>query len=171
VDRTEKQSFVDDLHGSLSKANVIVVAHYAGLTVSQLTKLRGQMRKAGAQLKVSKNRLTKRALEGTQFGALADLLKGPTAIAFSEDVIAPAKVAQAFAKDHEKFVIIGGVMGDRKLDAAGVKALATLPSLDELRGKIIGLLNAPAQKVMGVLQAPAGQLARVVGAYANKTAA
>ena len=169
VDRTEKQSFVDDLHGSLSKANVVVVAHYAGLNVSELTELRGKLRKAGAQLKVSKNRLTKRALVGTQFGALSDMLKGPTAIAFSEDVIAPAKVAVAFAKDHEKLVILGGVMGDRKLDAAAVKALAALPSLNELRAKLAGLLNAPAQKLMGVLTAPASQIARVIGAYAKKT--
>lgn len=171
MDRTEKQSFVDDLHGQLSKANVIVVAHYAGLTVRELTELRGKLRKAGAQLKVSKNRLTKRALEGTKFGDLSKLLKGPTAIAFSEDVVAPAKVTAAFAKDHDKLVIIGGAMGERALDAAAVKTLATMPSLDELRGTLAGLLNAPAQKVMRVLSAPAGQIARVLGAYSKKTAA
>ena len=168
VDRTEKQAFVDDLHGSLKSAGTIVIAHYAGLTVSDLTDLRAKLRKAGAALKVSKNRLTKRALEGTVFTGLGPMLKGPTAIAFSEDVVAPAKVAVAFAKDHEKFVIVGGSMGDRTLDAAGVKALASMPSLDELRSKLIGLIMAPATKVAGVLMAPAGGLARVIGAYANK---
>ena len=171
MDRTQKQAFVDDLHGALSKAKAVVVAHYAGLNVSNLTDLRGRLRKAGAQLKVSKNRLAKRALEGTPFTGIADMLKGPTAIAFSEDVIAPAKVVAAFAKDHERLVILGGAIGDRKLDAAGVKALATLPSLDELRAKIVGLVQAPAQKLVGVIAAPAGGLARVIGAYAKKTAA
>jgi large subunit ribosomal protein L10 len=171
VDRTKKQAFVDDLHGSLKTANVIVVAHYAGLTVKALTDLRGKLRKAGAQLKVSKNRLTKRALEGTPFTGLASMLKGPTAIAFSEDVVAPAKVAVAFAKDNEKFVILGGAMGERALDAAGVKTLASMPSLNELRAKLVGLVQALATKVAGVLQAPAGQLARVLGAYAKKPAA
>ncbi|MBM3506435.1 MAG: 50S ribosomal protein L10 [Alphaproteobacteria bacterium] len=171
MDRTEKQAFVDDLHGSLKSANAVVVAHYAGLTVKDLTDLRGKLRKAGAQLKVSKNRLTKRALEGTPFGGIAPLLKGPTAIAFSDDVIASAKVAVAFAKDNEKFVILGGAMGDRALDAAGVKTLASMPSLPELRAKLLGLIQAPATKIAGVLQAPAGGLARVIGAYAKKPAA
>jgi len=171
MDRTEKQAFVDDLHGSLKSAGTIVVAHYAGLTVSDLTKLRGELRKAGAKLKVSKNRLTKRALEGTSFTGLGSMLKGPTAIAYSEDVVAPAKVAVAFAKENEKFVILGGAMGERTLDANGVKALATLPSLDELRGKIVGLLVAPATKVARVIQAPPAKLARVLGAYARKSEA
>ena len=171
MDRTEKQAFVDDLHGSLKSANAIVVAQYAGLTVKDLTELRGKLRKAGAQLKVSKNRLTKRALEGTPFSGLVPMLKGPTAIVFSDDVVAPAKVAVAFAKDHEKLVIIGGAMGERTLDAAGVKTLASMPSLNELRAKLVGLVQAPATKVAGVLQAPAAQLARVIGAYASKPAA
>ena len=171
VDRTEKQAFVDDLHGSLKSANAIVVAQYAGLTVKDLTELRGKLRKAGAQLKVSKNRLTKRALEGTPFSGLLPMLKGPTAIVFSDDVVAPAKVAVAFAKDHEKLVIIGGAMGERTLDAAGVKTLASMPSLNELRAKLAGLVQAPATKVARVLQAPAAQLARVLGAYAKKPAA
>lgn len=171
MDRTEKQAFIDDLHGSLKSANTIVVAHYAGLTVSDLTKLRGELRKVGAKLKVSKNRLTKRALEGTAFTGLGPMLKGPTAIAYSEDVVAPAKVAVAFAKDNEKFVILGGAMGERTLDVNGVKALATMPSLDQIRGKLIGLIQAPATKIAGVLAAPAGQIARVIGAYANKPAA
>ena len=120
---------------------------------------------------VSKNRLTKRALEGTSFTGLGSMLKGPTAIAYSEDVVAPAKVAVAFAKENEKFVILGGAMGERTLDANGVKALATMPSLDQLRGKLIGLIQAPATKIAGVLAAPAGQIARVIGAYAKKPAA
>jgi large subunit ribosomal protein L10 len=126
------------------------------------------MRAAGANFKVTKNRLTRLALADTPYAGLADMFTGPTAIAFSEDVVAPAKVAVEFAKKNEKLVVVGGAMGENVLDVAGVKALASLPSLDELRGKIVGLLQAPATKVAGVVQAPASQLARVMGAYASK---
>ncbi|MBT7746645.1 MAG: 50S ribosomal protein L10, partial [Alphaproteobacteria bacterium] len=125
-------------------------------------------RAAGANFKVTKNRLTRLALADTPYAGLADMFTGPTAIAFSEDVVAPAKVAVDYAKKNEKLVVVGGAMGENVLDVAGVKALASLPSLDELRGKIVGLLQAPATKVAGVVQAPASQLARVMGAYASK---
>jgi len=146
----------------------VVVTQYSGLSVTEITDLRNQMRAAGANFKVTKNRLTRLALADTPYAGLADMFTGPTAIAFSEDVVAPAKVAVDYAKKNEKLVVVGGAMGENVLDVAGVKALASLPSLDELRGKIVGLLQAPATKVAGVVQAPASQLARVMGAYASK---
>ena len=170
VDRATKDALITSLNGDLSKAKSVVVATDNGLNVKDMTELRNRMRKAGAQFKVSKNRLAKRALEGTAYKGLADLFVGPTAIAFSEDVVAPAKVAVAFAKDHEQFQVVGGAMGATKLDAAGVKALASLPSLDEIRAKMVGLVQAPATKLARVVQAPAAQLARVLGAYAKKSA-
>ncbi|MDA1132394.1 MAG: 50S ribosomal protein L10 [Proteobacteria bacterium] len=168
MDRAEKQAFIQSLNGELSKAGVVIVTRYSGLDVATITKLRTQMRAAGARFRVTKNRLTKRALEGTPYSGIADMFKGPTAIAFSDDVVAPAKVAVEFAKEFESLIVVGGAMGETRLDAAGVKALATLPSLDELRAKIVGLVQAPAQKVASVVQAPAGKLARVIGAYAAK---
>jgi large subunit ribosomal protein L10 len=150
---------------------VVVVAHYAGLTVAQMTKLRSEMRSAGGRVKVAKNRLVKLALEGTDAKGIADLLKGPTCLAFSEDPIAAPKIAVKFAKANEKFVILGGSMGATVLDAKGVNSLADLPSLDELRGKLIGLLQAPASKIARTLNEPGAQLARVFGAYGNKEAA
>ena len=170
MDRATKDALVTSLNGDLSKAKSVVVATYSGLNVKDMTELRNQMRKAGAQFKVSKNRLARRALEGTAYKGLADLFVGPTAIAFSEDVVAPARVAVAFAKDHEQFKVVGGAMGATKLDSDGVKALASLPSLNELRAKMVGLLQAPAIKLARVVQAPAAQLARVLGAYAKKSA-
>lgn len=148
-------------------SNMVVVAHYSGLTVDEMEDLRGQMREAGALFKVTKNRLTRLALEGTKFEGLADLFKGPTGIAYSTDAVAPAKVAVNFAKKNDKFVVLGGALDDQVLDVDGVEALATMPSLDELRGKIVGMLNTPATKVAGVLQAPAGQVARVISAHAS----
>lgn len=156
------------MHHVFEDANVVIVTHYGGLTVAQMGVLRDRMRAAGASFKVTKNRLTRLALEGTKFSNLADLFTGPTAIAFSRDVVAPAKVAVGFAKDNNKLVIMGGGLGAERLNAAGVQALAVLPSLDELRGRLIGLISAPATKVATVLQAPAAQLARVFGAYAKK---
>jgi large subunit ribosomal protein L10 len=150
---------------------VVVVAHYAGLTVSAMTKLRSEMRGAGGQVKVAKNRLVKLALEGTDAKGIADLLKGPTCLAFSADPVAAPKIAVKFAKANEKFVILGGAMGSTVLDAKGVNSLADLPSLDELRGKLIGLLQAPASKIARTLNEPGAQLARVFGAYGNKEAA
>jgi large subunit ribosomal protein L10 len=140
------------------------------MTVAQMGDLRLRLRKAGASFRVAKNRLAVRALEGTQAKGIADLFKGPTGIAYSKDPIAAPKVLVAYAKDNDKLKILGGVAVGTVLNPDGVRALAELPSLDQLRGKIIGLLQAPATKVAGVLQAPAGQLARVLSAYANKAA-
>jgi large subunit ribosomal protein L10 len=168
VDRTEKQELVSELRKLFEDAEAIVVTHYSGLTVAQMETLRKRMRDAGAGFKVAKNRLVRLALEGTNFQGLGDLFKGPTAIAYSKDPVAPAKIAAEFAKTNDKLVILGGGMGKQVLDVEGVKALATLPSLDELRGKLVGLLVAPATKIAGVVQAPGGQLARVVKAYADK---
>ena len=166
--RSEKAEAIAELNQTFKGANLVVVTRQTGLTVAEVTDLRRKIRAAGASYKVTKNRLTLRALEGTSFTALGSLFSGPTAIAYSEDPVAAAKVVAAFAKTNEKLTIVGGALGEKVLDVAGVQALATLPSLDALRGKIIGLLQAPATKVAGVLQAPAGQLARVFGAYGAK---
>jgi large subunit ribosomal protein L10 len=171
VDRAEKKELVATLHGVFKATNVVVVAHYSGLSVAQMQTLRKQMKHAGATVKVAKNRLAKIALEGTDVAAIAPLLKGPTVIAFSGDPVAAPKVAVDFAKANEKFVILGGSMGKTALNLDGVKALAALPSLDELRAKIVGLLQAPATKIAQVLNAPATKVARVVQAYASKSEA
>jgi large subunit ribosomal protein L10 len=168
LDRTEKQAFVGSLAKVFAETNAVVVTRNAGLTVAQVSELRQKMKAAGATYKVAKNRLASLALEGTQFTVIKPLLKGPTALAWANDPVAVAKVAVEFAKSNEKLSIVGGALGARTLDEAGVKALAELPSLDTLRAKLLGLLNAPATKVAGVLQAPAGQLARVFSAYAEK---
>jgi large subunit ribosomal protein L10 len=168
VDRAEKKELVATLNGVFKAANVVVVAHYSGLTVAQMQTLRKQMKHVGATVKVAKNRLAKIALEGTDVAAIAPLLKGPTVIAFSGDPVAAPKVAVDFAKANEKFVILGGSMGTTALNPDGVKALAALPSLDELRAKIVGLIQAPATKIAQVLNAPATKVARVVQAYASK---
>jgi large subunit ribosomal protein L10 len=168
VDRTEKQQLITSLHETLKKAELVVITQQTGLTVAEVTNLRRQMRQAGAGYKVTKNRLARRALDGTQFEGLKSLFTGPTAIAYSADPVAAAKVAVTYANSNEKLTIVGGAMGSQVLDSEGVKALATLPSLDELRAKIIGMLQTPATRVAGVLQAPAGQLARVFKAYASK---
>jgi large subunit ribosomal protein L10 len=171
VDRAAKQELVTTLNGVLKDTNVVVVAHYAGLNVAQMQNLRRQMKQAGAAVKVAKNRLAKLALEGTDAAAIVPLLKGPTLIAYSGDPVAAPKVATDFAKAHEKFVILGGAMGKTTLDPNGVKALAALPSLDELRAKIVGLIQAPATKIAQVVNAPAVKVARVVQAYAKKSEA
>ena len=171
VDRAEKQTFVAEMNAVLKSTAVVVVAHYSGLTVAQMQDLRKQMREAGAKVQVTKNRLTKIALDGTDVASIAPLMKGPTLLAYSDDPIAAPKVAVAFAKTNGKLVILGGAMGPTALDAAGVTALATLPSLDELRAKLVGLVNAPATKLAQLANAPAAKLARVFGAYANKDAA
>jgi large subunit ribosomal protein L10 len=171
MDRARKAEVVENLNGLLGGAGSVVVAHYTGMTVAQMSDLRSRMLAAGASFKVSKNRLAVRALQGTAAEAIAHLFKGPTGIAISADPIAASKVVVAYAKENEKLVILGGVVGTTALDANGVKALAALPSLDELRGKIVGLLQAPATKLAGLLAAPAGQLARVIGAYSTKEAA
>jgi len=171
VDRAEKKEFVAELNGVFSKTAVVVVAHYSGLTVAQMQNLRKQMREAGASVQVAKNRLAKIALEGTDVASIASLMKGPTLIAYSDDPVAAPKVAVAFAKDHDKLVILGGAMGKTALNPDGVKSLATMPSLDELRAKLLGLLNAPATKIAQLSTAPAAKLARVFKAYADRDAA
>ncbi len=171
MDRAEKKAFVATLHDVLQQTSVVVVAHYSGLTVAQMQALRKQMRDAGASVQVTKNRLTKIALEGTELASVAGLLKGPTLLAYSEDPVAAPKAAVAFAKDNEKLVILGGAMGKTALNPDAVKSLATLPSLDEMRAKLIGLIQAPATKLAQLTTAPAAKLARVVKAYAEKDAA
>lgn len=170
MDRAEKKQAVAALNEVFSKTPVVVVAHYSGLTVAQMQKLRKQARESGATVQVAKNRLTKIALDGTSVASIGSLLKGPTLIAYSDDPVAAPKVAAAFAKDHDKFVILGGALGARALDPDGVKSLATLPSLDELRAKLVGLVQAPATKLAQLTTAPAGKLARVVKAYADRDA-
>ena len=171
MDRAAKKELVATLNGVFKNTNVVVLAHYSGLNVAQMQTLRKQMKHAGAAVKVAKNRLAKLALEGTDAGVVVPLLKGPTLIAYSGDPVAAPKVAAEFAKANDKFVILGGAMGKTALNPDGVKALAALPSLDELRAKILGLLVAPATKIAQVVNAPAAKLARVVQAYASKSAA
>ncbi len=168
VDRAEKGEMVSTLNGVFQNTGVVVVAHYSGLSVAQMTALRGRMRNAGASLKVAKNRLVKIALKGTDVEHISDLFQGPTVIAYSDDPVAAPKIAAEFAKTNEKFVVLGGAMGRTNLDAKAVEALASLPSLDELRAKLVGMIQTPATRIAGVLQAPAGQLARVFGAYARQ---
>jgi large subunit ribosomal protein L10 len=171
MDRAQKSEQVAALNRTLHETSVVVVTRNLGMTVAQSTALRVKMRDAGASYKVTKNSLARIAAEGTPYITLHDLLVGPTALSTSVDPVAAAKIVVEFAKTNDKLEIIGGAMGDTVLDVNGVKALAALPSLDELRAKIVGLLQAPATKVASVLQAPAGQLARVFGAYAAKDAA
>ena len=168
MDRSRKEDLVAELQQTLADTTLLVVTHQNGLSVEETTALRHQMREAGAGFKVTKNRLAKIALKGTQFEPLSNMFIGPTAIAVSEDPVAAARVAVDFAKGNDKLTILGGALGDKALDVDAVNALAKLPSLDELRGKLVGLLQAPASKIVGVLQAPGGQLARVFGAYATK---
>jgi large subunit ribosomal protein L10 len=171
VDRSEKTELVSSLRGTFENANIVVVAHYIGLNVDDMNDLRAKMRDAGASFKVTKNRLTRLALEGTPYDQLSDLFTGPTAIAYSDDPVAPAKVAVEFAKKNDKLVVLGGAMGDVRLDDNAIKQLATLPSLDELRAKIVGMLNTPATRIAGVLQAPGGQVARVLSARSQQSEA
>jgi large subunit ribosomal protein L10 len=168
VNRTEKADLVATLNKTLGDATLVVVTRQSGLTVAEVTALRNQMRAAGAGYKVAKNRLARLALEGTSFKQIGPMLVGPTALAYSKDPVAAAKAAVTYAKGNEKLQIVGGSLGDQQLDVEGVKALAALPSLDELRAKFLALLNTPATRIAGVVQAPAGQLARVFGAYGSK---
>ncbi|MBG52223.1 MAG: 50S ribosomal protein L10 [Alphaproteobacteria bacterium] len=168
MNRAEKSELVTHLNGVFKNAGVVVVAHYSGLSVAQMTKLRARMTEVGGNVKVTKNRLAKLALDGTPVAGITDYFTGPTAIAYSEDPVAAPRIAAAFAKEFDKFEILGGAMGETLLDQNGVKALAELPSLDELRAKLVGMISTPATRIAGVLQAPAGQLARVMGAKAAK---
>jgi len=168
VDRAQKQKLVETLQRDLAETVCVVVTHQTGLTVAEATQLRRQVRSAGASYRVTKNRLARRALSGTPFESLSDLFTGPTAIAFSRDPVAAAKVVVEFANRNTKLTVVGGGLSGQALDPNAVKALASLPSLDALRGKIVGLLQAPATRLATVLQAPAAQVARVLSAYAEK---
>jgi large subunit ribosomal protein L10 len=168
VERAQKQEFVNALRSTF-QANVgVVVAHYAGLTVSDMQKFRQQARQAGVSVKVAKNRLAKIALDGTDAVSIAPLLKGPTILAYSSDPVAVAKVTTDYAKANEKLVVLGGAMGKTALDPNAVKTLANLPSLDQLRAKLVGLIQAPATKLAQLANAPAAKLARVFAAYGDK---
>jgi large subunit ribosomal protein L10 len=168
LDRTEKRDFVASLASVFAETSMVVVTRPTGLTVAEATDLRRRMRGAGASYKVAKNRLAVLALDGTRFDGIAPLLKGPTALAWSRDPVAVAKAAVEFARINEKFVVLGGALGTQLLDAAGVKALSELPSLDALRAKLLGMIQTPGTRIAGVLQAPGAQLARVLAAYATK---
>jgi len=170
VDRTEKREFVASLAAVFADTSMVVVTHNQGLTVAEVTDLRRRMRAAGATFKVAKNRLANLALEGTRFDGIKPLLTGPTALAWSADPVAVAKTAVEFAKANDKLVVIGGALGTQTLDASGIRALADLPSLDQLRARLVGMLQTPATRVAGVLQGPAGQLTRVFGAFSRKDA-
>ena len=171
MDRSEKAAFVAALQAVFAETSFVLVSQNKGLTVADATKLRRQMRSAGATYKVAKNRLAALALDGTSFQGISPLLKGPTALAWSADPVAVAKTAVEFAKGNDKFVILGGALGTQNLNVDGVKALAELPSLDTLRASLVGMIQTPATRIAGVVQAPAGQLARVLKAYADKEAA
>ena len=171
MDRAQKAESIEVLKGVFADSGAVVVTHYLGLTVAEMTELRSRLRKEGAQIKVVKNRLAQKALNGSAGDAGQDLFKGPVAIAYGSDPVSAAKVVTQYAKDNEKFSVVGGLLGDQVLSQDAVRALATLPSLDQIRAQLIGLIQAPATKVAAVLQAPAGQLARVFNAYATKDAA
>jgi large subunit ribosomal protein L10 len=171
MDRAQKPVVVSELNAVFNEVGVVVVTRNLGLTVAQSTALRLKMRDAGATYKVTKNSLAKIAAKDTQYASISDMLTGPVALATSIDPVAAAKVVVDFAKTNDKLEIVGGAMGDTALDVNGVKALAELPSLDQLRATIVGLIQAPATKLVQIVQAPAGQLARVLGAYAAKEAA
>jgi len=168
VDRAQKADVVDSLSGMFADSGVVVVTHYSGLTVAEMTDLRTRMGEEGAAFKVTKNRLARLALNDTDKAQLTDFFTGPTAIAYSEDPIAAPRIAVNFAKDNEKLVILGGMMGETLLDESGVRALAALPSLDELRAKLVGMISTPATRIAVVTSAPATQMARVLNAYAQK---
>ena len=171
MDRAEKRECVAQLEDVFSASASVVVAHYAGLTVADMTELRSNMREAGVTVKVAKNRLVKIALQGSEAEGMSEFMTGQTVLAYADDPVTAPKVMADYAKKNDKLVLLGGAMGATVLDANGVKALAELPSLDELRGKLVGLIQAPAQKLASVTQAPASQLARVLNAYATKEAA
>lgn len=168
MNRTEKTEFVGDLNKKIAGSSVVLVAHYKGLTVAEITDLRVKVRNSGAGFKVTKNKLTQRALSGTPFEQISKMFVGPTAIAYSSDPVVAAKVLTDFAKANEKLVLLGGAFGETLLDAKGVQALSKLPSLNELRAKIIALIQTPATRIAGILQAPGGQVARVIGAHSRK---
>mgnify|MGYP003329002413 CR=1 FL=1 len=168
MDKAEKQELVSSLQDAFNASGSVVVAHYSGLTVADMEDLRVQMKEAGGYVKVAKNRLAKLALENADIADFGEFLTGPTVLTYSEDPITAAKISSKFAKSNDKYVVLGGAMGETKLEAKDVAALADLPSLDELRAKLAGLVKQPATKVAGVLNAPGGQIARVISAYSTK---
>mgnify|MGYP001406363084 FL=1 len=162
MNRSEKKEFVQKLKEEIDTSSSVIVTHYSGLSVDESEQLRSEMRSNGAKFKVTKNRLTKLALEQTKFKNISDLFSGPTAIAYSDDPVAPAKVAVSFEKKLENFKIIGGGYDGEKIDLEKINFLATLPSMDELRGKIVGLISAPAQKIASIVKDPAAKIVRLV---------
>ena len=169
MDRTQKHEFVESMQGSFTSMGSLVVAHYSGLTVSDMTTLRVKMRESGGVVKVAKNRLMKRALTGSPVESVSDLFEGQTLIAYGEDPVAAPKILSNFSKENENLVLLGGFMGETLLDASGIKSLASLPSLDELRSKLVAMVNTPATRIAMVTQAPASQVARVISAYSSSS--
>jgi len=168
VDRSQKEEMVAQLKQLFTEQTLVVVTHYSGLTVANLTELRGKMREAGASYKVTKNRLSRLALDDMDFKELGELFSGPIGLAFSEDPVAAAKVTVEFAKENESLIVLGGVFNGQILDIAAINSLAKLPSLDALRAGLVGMIQTPGTRIAGVLAAPAGQVARVIGAYSEK---
>lgn len=169
MERSQKKELVEEMHKAFSAADIVIVSHYKGITVAQADALRSRVRGAKASFRVTKNRLTKLALEDTAYAQLSDFFKGPTAIAYAnDDPVGVSKALTTFAKENEQFVILGGALGDKILQVKDIEALAELPSLDELRAKLVGMIKTPATRIAGVLQAPGGQVARVLSAKAAK---
>ncbi len=168
MDKQEKKQLVSEMHEAFKAAGSVVVTHYKGLSVAEITKLRNDLRSAGATLKVTKNSLTKLALKGTQYEGLEGHFVGPTAVAVSSDPVAAAKGVVEFSNDNKKLVVIAGALGEKQLNVSDVNALAKLPSLDELRAKLLGMISTPAQRIASVVQAPAGQIARVLSAHSQQ---
>lgn len=171
MDRAQKEKVVEELGQIFERSGVVVVAHYAGITVAQMQDLRAKMRVVGGSVRVAKNKLAKIALEGKPAHAMADLLTGMTVMAYSDDPVAAAKVAEEYAKKNEKFVILGGAMGDTLLDPAGVKAVAALPSREELIASIVSCIIAPAASIAGAIGAPASSIAGILSTIEDKAAA
>ncbi|MHC0054334.1 50S ribosomal protein L10 [Actibacterium sp. D379-3] len=171
MDRAQKEKLVDELGQIFESSGVVVVAHYAGLTVAEMQDLRAQMREAGGSVRVAKNKLAKIALEGKPCASIGDLLSGMTVLTFSEDPVAAAKVAEKYAKDNSKFVILGGAMGDTALDPAGVKAVASMPSREELIASIVGCIGAPASNIAGAIGAPASNIASILSTIEERAEA
>jgi large subunit ribosomal protein L10 len=171
VDRAQKEKVVEELGQIFERSGVVVVAHYAGITVAQMQNLRAEMRKVGGSVRVAKNKLAKIALDGTPAQAMADLLTGMTVMAYSDDPVAAAKVAEEYAKKNDKFIILGGAMGDTMLDSAGVKAVAAMPSREELIASIVGCIVAPASNIAGAIGAPASNIAGILSTIEDKAAA